>query len=396
MTQASGSSLQVLIDREATYGTVPSPTAAIGPLALNRCTLAAQRNITVPATLQGNLNPVAGFLGNTNVTGEIVVPVDLRQFGHFLRNMFGAEKGVVGGSKSATAVTVDDATDVVSLATHGLNDGQAITFGGTTLPGGITAGKLYFLRDKATGTFKVAATPAGAVVNMTSAGTSVTITTVNAHVFKAGTVMPSLAIAKEFVDITQYFRYLGCKISSFGLQLGGDGELVATIGFLGAEETRPVARYDAAPTSPGAILRVNNFQGALMEAGSAFALARSLSLNLDFDLDPDQYVIGGGGKRGALPQGVTKISGSLSTLFEDAALYDKAFNNTETSLQATLTNGASYLQILMPEVTYGLRSPAVEGPRGVMLDLDYSAAYGDADEATAIQFILVNDRATAY
>lgn len=395
MTQASGSRLQLLIDYESTYGVLPSANG-IGPMAINRCTLAGQRNITVPATLQGNLNPVAGFLGNTNVTGEIVVPMDLVQIGHFLRAMFGAEVGVVGGSKSAAAVTVDAGTDVVSLATHGLLDGQAITFGGTALPTGITANKLYFLRDKATGTFKVAATPGGAAVDMTSAGTSVTITTVNAHVFKSGTAMPSLVIAKEFTDISQYFRYTGCKVSTFGLQLGGDGELVATLGFLGAAESLQVASYDSTPTSPGALLRVGNFQGTLMEGGAAFATAPTLSLNIDFDLDPDQYCIGGGGVRGSLPQGVTKISGTLSTLFKDATLYDKAFNNTETSLQTTLTSGASSLQILMPEVTYGLRSPAVEGPRGVRLDLDYTAAYTNADEAAAIQFILVNDRATAY
>lgn len=398
MSQAQGSSLQLVLDREATYGVTPSPTtSAIGPMSINRCTVSARRNITVPATLQGNLNAVQGFLGNTDVQGEIVIPVDLRQFGHWLRNMFGAEVGVVGGSKTAAAVTVDNTTETITLSTHGLSNGQAIVFGGTALPGGITASKLYFLRDKDTNTFKVAASPGGAVVAISSNGTDVTITTVNAHVFKAGTAMPSLVLEKAFTDISQYFRYNGVKIGSFGMQLGGDGELVANLGLLGADENPIVARYQASPVTPGALLRVNNFQASLLEGGSAFATARSASLNIDFDLDGDQYIIGGAGKRGSLPQGVTKISGALSTLFEDATLYTKAINNTETSLELRLAYSASaYLYILMPEVTYGFKSPGVEGPRGVLFDVDYTAAYGDADEATSLQWILVNDRATAY
>ena len=66
---------------------------------------------------------------------------------------------------------VNTGTDTITITAHGYLDGDPVEFSGTDLPAGIdTADIIYYVRDKATNTFKVALTPNGAVVDITDVG----------------------------------------------------------------------------------------------------------------------------------------------------------------------------------------------------------------------------------
>jgi hypothetical protein len=76
------------------------------------------------------------------------------------------------------AVTATAAGDIITLNSHTLVNGNAIKFGGTAAPGGLTAGTTYYVVGAATNTFQVATSPGGSAIDITSTGTSVTITEV--------------------------------------------------------------------------------------------------------------------------------------------------------------------------------------------------------------------------
>lgn len=88
---------------------------------------------------------------------------------------------VMGASAySNQAVTATSATPAVfTLNAHTLVNGNAVTIGGTP-PTGFTAGTVYWVVASATNTFQLAASPGGAALASSSAGTSVTITEVAA------------------------------------------------------------------------------------------------------------------------------------------------------------------------------------------------------------------------
>ncbi len=65
--------------------------------------------------------------------------------------------------------TVDLTTNVFTQAAHGYVDTDQVVFYADTVPGGLTAGTIYFVRDKTTDTYKVAATSGGAAIDITSA-----------------------------------------------------------------------------------------------------------------------------------------------------------------------------------------------------------------------------------
>lgn len=88
---------------------------------------------------------------------------------------------------AAQAVTADAGTDKITLAAHTLSNGHRVRFGGTTVPGGITAGRWYYVVSAATNDFKVSLTYGGSAVDLTSAGTSVTITSEKGFTEDTGT-----------------------------------------------------------------------------------------------------------------------------------------------------------------------------------------------------------------
>jgi hypothetical protein len=91
------------------------------------------------------------------------------------------------GTAKSSAVTVDSSTDTVTWNSHGMSDGQKIGFFASVIPGGLSAGTLYFVRDASTNTFKVAATSGGAAIDITSNGTSVTCHTTLTSTVSANT-----------------------------------------------------------------------------------------------------------------------------------------------------------------------------------------------------------------
>lgn len=66
--------------------------------------------------------------------------------------------------------TAAAATDVFTAPGHALANGDAVAFRGATLPGGIVAGTIYYVRDVSGTTFKVSATLGGVAINLTTDG----------------------------------------------------------------------------------------------------------------------------------------------------------------------------------------------------------------------------------
>lgn len=63
---------------------------------------------------------------------------------------------------------VDASADTINMPAQPYADTNKIVFYGGTPPGGITEGVIYFVRDSATDSFKVAATSGGSAIDLTS------------------------------------------------------------------------------------------------------------------------------------------------------------------------------------------------------------------------------------
>ena len=210
------------------------------------------------------------------------------------------------------------------------------------------------------------------------------------HVFKPDETQPSFAIEKVFSN-GLFSLIKGVKVNQMEMTFGGDGELTATVGLLGCNETLgKTAAAEAANITTVGLNRLNNFQASLKIDGEEVAIATELSLTIAFGLDDSGYAIGSNGYRTRINEGLISPSGKLTAFFDDETFVNKAINSTITSLQVTLTKGDDSLIIDIPEVLFARKTPGIEGATGITQELDYSAFYKANELDTCIQFTLVN------
>lgn len=74
-----------------------------------------------------------------------------------------------GGATPKNFVAIAS-TDTIHCPSHGYSDTQKIVFYNGTAPTGLTEGTVYYVRDSAPDTFKVAASSGGSAIDITGAG----------------------------------------------------------------------------------------------------------------------------------------------------------------------------------------------------------------------------------
>lgn len=118
----------------------------------------AQKSITINAASGGSRALNAGVTFDVPAT-------TVRWVGFWNAGAFLACAPNGGGTpKNFMAVP---STDLIYSASHGYSDTNKIVFFNGTPPTGLTEGTVYFVRDAATDTFKVAATSGGAAIDLT-------------------------------------------------------------------------------------------------------------------------------------------------------------------------------------------------------------------------------------
>ncbi len=215
------------------------------------------------------------------------------------------------------------------------------------------------------------------------------------HVFKVTSALDSWVLEHGYSDITQFQEFNGCKCNSlaFSFDATANAELTATAQVEGATEALGTSSIDASPTTQTLTpFEIDDL--AMTEGGSAIASVRSVDFTVSNNLDTGNYVVGGSGERGSMPEGLCKVDGSLTALFEDQTLLTKALNSTESSIVATLTSGSYSLALELNELKYSYQSPGIQGPQGILQTLPFTAYYNDHADASAVVATLINTLAT--
>jgi hypothetical protein len=211
------------------------------------------------------------------------------------------------------------------------------------------------------------------------------------HVFKPASSIPSMVIEAGFTDIPQYLKFNGVKLNKFGMDISGDGELVAKLDLVGAASALSGTPYDATLDAI-ALTRFQVSNLALEEGGSSIAYVKSVNFEINNDLDLGSFVLANA-VRGALPEGDCLVSGSLTAFFKDATLFNKAVNGTESSLKLTFTAGTSSLEIFFQELLYSPKSPViVKG--GIYVEMPFQAYYENGAGNAIVAATLINTQAS--
>ena len=211
------------------------------------------------------------------------------------------------------------------------------------------------------------------------------------HVFTIGDLPIGLTLELDngpsLAGPNRYVKYNGCRVASASFTFADKGFIECSFTMMGADGVKSSTPLDATLTDYGH-KAFAAFSAVLLEGGSAFASAKTITLNIDNDLEGDSYVVGGQGKRQSLAEGRCKVTGQLTVLLNTAgqALVNKGLDGTETSLKITVKEGNGLgtednasCEFLVQQLKYSKVVPGVTGPSGREASLDFSAYLNAAD-----------------
>ena len=200
---------------------------------------------------------------------------------------------------------------------------------------------------------------------------------------KAGVVRRSFSVERHFEDITQYLRFTGVNFNTLSLSVAPNAMVTGTLGMIGKGMTTATtaitgSTYPAATTTSP----FDSFTGTINENNASIAVITDLSINLDNGMNTMNVI---GSSETLDPSiGRSNVTGSMTAYFENTTLLNKFINETETSIDFTLTDVAGNTYFFdLPRIKYSTGQPDVTDENPVTITFDFQALR-DSTTATNI------------
>jgi hypothetical protein len=130
-------------------------------------------DVSCEASIMGLASRSTGD-GVYGIVVDVVNGVQINSIIHGMRHSFTTTSGMIFDSSDSVS-SIDTGTDTITAAGHGLVDGNAVNVTASVMPGGLTVDTPYWVVSGTTDTLKLAATPGGAAIDITTTGTAVVV-----------------------------------------------------------------------------------------------------------------------------------------------------------------------------------------------------------------------------
>lgn len=203
-------------------------------------------------------------------------------------------------------------------------------------------------------------------------------------VLKAGTTRRSFTVERTFQDITQYMRYTGCEVNTMSISIAPNSMIGVSFGFIGKDQS--IAQTAIASSTYSTLTdtcQFDSFTATINEGGSPIALVTEMEVTLENGIEP-QFVVGSSTTlRPSI--GRCNVTGSITVYLEDQAMLTKFQNETESSLDITMTDpDGNTFQIEIPKLKYNSGQPDVSGEGSVTVSMDFQAIYDSVDASNIV------------
>jgi len=422
-TRAYGADAQLLGAFEATYGTPPDGSGGdvYVKLPFKSADIGAERPLGYDPLLGQGSDAQDPYYEGVTDEGSIVVPIDLRAFGWWLKAVFG-DPVSTGVKATGTISFADnpDADDTITLNgtvwtfVSGTPTGNQTEIQGTVvqtidqlisdLDGSVDAeiAKCSYSRETGTEILTVEFDTVGTTGNtftLAASADTVSGTTLTGggydHVFTSGEDLPSLVheVGHTKLATPEYSRNFGGKAETLSFEMARTGPANATIGMVYQGESTPVAAADPSPIEY-VLRRFNQGSGTIKLNGSQVASITGGRLNFSNNLDRidsirDDGLIDGVDETERVPDGSVDIRYSA----DNSAIRDAGKAESPASMEYGYTiPGADLFKISfdLPRVFFPRKKQPIEGPGGIQATYEWKASK-DASAGYALQVTLHND-----
>jgi hypothetical protein len=185
-----------------------------------------------------------------------------------------------------------------------------------------------------------------------------------------------------FSDLTLSEVFTGCKISKIDVGLPATGMSTFSMDLMGKDITTAGSEYFTSPTTEtttGLLAAVN---GRLMVGGTQYATVTGVNYSIDGGMSAEPAV--GSNTYGDIAEGMIKVSGSFTALFESATLRDLFINETESTLGVVLSASesatADFFAVMFPRIKV-MSADKDDGMKSIVQSFTFEALYNSAGGA---------------
>ncbi|ALK09003.1 phage tail tube protein [Blastochloris viridis] len=408
MARARGANAVMAMAFETTYGT--SPGSGYKKVPFVSAALGEQQNLIESDLLGYGREPQPPARDVINNDGDVVVPLDLRNFGTWLKLVFGnptTTQGVAAtGAVTFSAQPANNATitiggapwtfvssgvtgdksligatlqETLANAVIGLNKSATVALTGQTYALDLT-GTIILITSKTIGTGGNSVTLAASTSpasNGTVSGATLSGGSASGpynHVFTSGALsLPSASIEVGLPEVPSYGMNFGAMADKVSIQLQRSGLLNATLSLIAQGETRAATSGAGTPTET-ALERFSQFSGAIRRDGVPLGNVVSGTFTYANGLDKVEIIRSDGRIAGADPA-MLAVTGQIGVRFADTTLLDLAVGGTAVELVFEWSISASKLLRFVAHAVYLPRPKLpISGPGGVQATFDWQAA----------------------
>ncbi len=198
---------------------------------------------------------------------------------------------------------------------------------------------------------------------------------------QVGTTRRSFSIERIFnnLAVPEYHRYTGCEVNTLSLSVAPEAIVTGTFSMIAQDSSIGTAVIagssygTASTTSP-----FDSFSGTINEGGSAIGTVTSLEMTLENGLNP-LFVVGSNVTEEP-SIGKSRVTGTITTYFQDKTLLEKFLNETSSSLVFVLQDPAgNTYDFTFPNIIYTGGQPDVSGEGEVTIALPFTALYDSTE-----------------
>jgi hypothetical protein len=422
MARARGANAVMAAVFEATYGVTPG--TGFRKLPFVSANLGEEQSLIESDLLGYGRDPLTPAYDVVSNESDIVVPMDHRNIGFWLKGLFGnpttvatvaARGSILFSAQPAVNATITingtAFTAVASGATGnqfniGANLAATLTNIVTVLSASVvpavqqatytqTGGNTLVITRTVLGptgnTFTLAAstTPAS---NCTVSGATLS-GGANGHTFVSGTqTLPSMSIEVGLPDVPFFGMNYGARANSLSVQAQRSGLLSATVNVIAQGEATAITTGAGTPTALD-VERFSQFQGSITRNGAVLGNIVSAELMYSNNLEKIE-VIRSDGRIADIDPGIVKCSGNLNARFQDTSLLDQATARTPCEIAFGWTIDASRSLLFTAHRVFLPRgNRQIQGPGGIQMPFAWQAALDPVLNKTCT-VVLTNDVAS--
>lgn len=424
MARARGANAVMALAFETTYGVPPGSGFKQVPFVSSA--LGEQQNLIESDLLGYGRDPQRPARDVINNDGDVVVPLDLRNFGYWLKLLLGAPTSTEGtaatgsftfdaqpedgstisiGGADWTFVAADPSGDesligatlleTLANAVIGLNKSATAALASQTYSLNL-AGNAILVESDTIGTAGNSVTlDASTTPDSSATASGATLAGGSAagpynHVFASGALsLPSAAIEVGMPDVPSYGMNFGAMADKLAIQLQRSGLLNGTVSIVAQGETRDAASGAGSPTEQ-VIERFTQFTGQIRRDGVPLGNVVSGTFNYANNLDKVEVIRPDGRIAGADPA-MLAVTGQVVVRFADTNLLDLAVAGAAIELifEWSITAG-KLLRFVVHNVNLPKPKLPITGPAGVQATFDWQASEHPSLAKTCTA-LLVND-----